>query len=91
MVWTDAPLLPTALRFYAVGNADLDTDGDGLLDAREVILYGSSPSEVDTDSDGTDDYEEVVTNRTDPSNSDTNAPTVLIYEPADGSRRVLLP
>lgn len=27
------------VRFYAAGNADLDTDGDGYADAREMMVY----------------------------------------------------
>jgi len=32
------------MRFYAAGNADLDTDGDGIPDAREHHLYHSDPT-----------------------------------------------
>jgi len=27
------------VRFYAAGNADMDTDGDGYADAREIMVY----------------------------------------------------
>ena len=33
-----------AIRFYAAGNADLDSDEDGTSDAREHYLYHSDPS-----------------------------------------------
>ena len=45
----------------------VDTDGDGLNDAEEM-LYGTDPELVDTDEDGLDDHDEVVrgTNPIDP-------------------------
>ena len=45
----------------------VDTDGDGLNDAEEM-LYGTNPELVDTDEDGLDDHDEVVrgTNPIDP-------------------------
>jgi len=36
-----------------------DTDGDGLTDGEEVLIYGTDPLDPDTDGDGTDDGEEV--------------------------------
>lgn len=37
-----------------------DTDGDGLLDGEEVLIYGTSPVAVDSDGDGVPDGEEVA-------------------------------
>ena len=39
--WTDSGVTDSwvTLRFYAAGNADLDSDGDGYPDARERFLY----------------------------------------------------
>jgi hypothetical protein len=45
-----------------------DTDGDGLSDAEELNIYGTSPLMPDTDGDGLNDYEEVVTLAFDPTN-----------------------
>jgi hypothetical protein len=43
-----------------------DTDGDGLTDAEELNLYGTSPILADTDGDGRNDFEEAVTLAFDP-------------------------
>jgi len=43
----------------------LDTDGDGLVDIDELLVYGTSPAIPDTDGDGVDDGTEVAYN-TDP-------------------------
>ncbi len=47
-----------------------DTDGDGLIDPRE-LQFGSSPTLVDTDGDGLNDYDEIRLN-TDPTRKDTD-------------------
>ncbi|VGO19838.1 hypothetical protein [Pontiella sulfatireligans] len=54
VVWADTQ---TNLQFraYRVGNADLDTDGDGLVDAREVLLYKTDRFSSDSDGDFMDD------------------------------------
>lgn len=54
--------------FYTAGNADIDTDEDGLTDARERFLYHTDPVEPDTDGDGADDGAEVEA-QTDPLNN----------------------
>ena len=41
------------------GEADVDSDGDGIPDAMENEILGTSPSEVDTDGDGFNDRFEV--------------------------------
>ena len=41
--------------------ADLDTDGDGLSDSDEIIIYLTDPTVADTDGDGLDDFNEIVT------------------------------
>ena len=45
--------------FFVVGNADSDSDGDGLTDAREKFLYHTSPTNADTDADDMPDGWEV--------------------------------
>jgi hypothetical protein len=37
-----------------------DTDGDGLSDGTEVLVYGTDPLDADTDDDGSDDAEEIA-------------------------------
>src|SRR6476660_3391740 len=46
-----------------------DTDGDGLSDAEEVNIYGTSPVLADTDGDGFSDSDEVVKFAFDPANA----------------------
>ncbi|HMO52520.1 MAG TPA: hypothetical protein PKE26_09045 [Kiritimatiellia bacterium] len=36
------------VRFYAAGNADLDTDGDGYADAREIMVYKTDHEDIDS-------------------------------------------
>jgi len=36
-----------------------DTDGDGLTDYEEVIIYGTDPTKIDSDGDGYTDKEEI--------------------------------
>ena len=61
LAWTDEVAAGPGPRFYVVGDADLDSDGDGLSDARELLLYRTDPFNVDTDGDGlADGYSGVV-------------------------------
>jgi hypothetical protein len=53
-------------------DAAVDTDGDGLPDEDELIIWNSDPENPDTDDDGLSDYEEIFTWATDPSNPDTD-------------------
>ena len=89
--WLDSTATNAGIRFYATGNADLDTDGDGLTDAAEKYMYHTSAVTNDTDGDGLTDYEEVINRRTDPNNSDTTRPTVSIVFPSNSSTKVWLP
>ena len=58
--------------YYSLGNGVLDSDGDGLLDARELALFGTDPDSVDSDEDSLSDGEEVLYYRLNPLNSDTD-------------------
>jgi hypothetical protein len=72
--WTDTSLSTNDVaRFYSVGNADLDSDGDGIADARERKVSGTDESEVDTDGDGlVDGYSGKVTTNSYPAGARTN-------------------
>jgi hypothetical protein len=54
------------------GDKAVDTDGDGLSDQQEVLVYGTDPDRPDTDDDGLSDGDEVWVYGTDPLNADTD-------------------
>ncbi|MEI6788470.1 MAG: hypothetical protein WCL49_08330 [bacterium] len=89
--WVDANAFSQRLKFYNAENADLDSDGDGLSDAREKFMYHTSATNSDSDVDGLSDSNEVFVAHTDPNNSKTNTPIVWISYPIDESRKVWLP
>jgi outer membrane protein OmpA-like peptidoglycan-associated protein len=49
-----------------------DTDGDGLTDGEEVMIYRTDPLKRDTDGDGLSDGDEVYKYKTDPLRADTD-------------------
>lgn len=51
----DDSLPPSGGRIYLAADATRDTDGDGLPDEMERLVYGSSPYLADTDGDGLPD------------------------------------
>jgi len=63
--------------YYSLGNGELDNDGDGLLDSRELILFGTDPDSADSDNDGLSDGDEILIYRLDPINPDTDGDGVL--------------
>ena len=89
--WVDVNSSAHPFRFYNAGNADLDSDGDTLTDAREKLMYHTNSSTNDTDGDGLHDDYELFTSFTDPNIGDTNKPDAWIYCPVNESRKVWLP
>ena len=87
LAWRDPELAaPGALlaapgRFYLVGDAAIDADGDGLSDVLERHVYGTNPLDADTDGDGVADLDEYRQGR------DPRAPAV----PGTLGLRVLTP
>jgi hypothetical protein len=69
-VWT--PPLTNTTGFFRAGNMDVDTDGDGLPDARERMVHKTDPDDADTDGDGLSDYEEISVYGLNPNNPDTD-------------------
>jgi len=45
---------------YEYDGSATDSDNDGLMDADEVVTYGTSPTDTDTDGDHADDYAETI-------------------------------
>ena len=75
LTWVDtsATNSDAGKRFYAVGDADTDSDGDGIVDGREVLMYRTDPNSMDSDGDGlVDGYSGVVTTNAYPGGIATN-------------------
>jgi hypothetical protein len=86
-VWDASSTLTT--RFLRAGNMDIDSDGDGINDARELIVHKTNPNNSDSDGDTISDYQELYVDFTDPNNNDTSPPTVWITAP--GAGKAVLP
>ncbi len=56
----------------AILNQLADSDGDGLTDIEEIMIYHTDPNNPDTDGDGLSDGEEVRIYPTDPINTETD-------------------
>ena len=71
-VYEDANISSNArVRFYAVANR-LDSDGDGLTDGAEILIYRTDPGNPDSDDDGLSDYEEIMVYGSNARNADTD-------------------
>ncbi|MEI6166094.1 MAG: hypothetical protein WCS52_02765 [bacterium] len=80
LVWTDLTNPDARLCFYQAGNADLDTDQDGLADARETLIYQTDPQSPDSDSDGVPDGAE-ISRGTDPLSGGSSV--IMLYADSD--------
>lgn len=70
---TDKDGVPDALELkYGTDPKNPDTDGDGLTDGDEIMVWGTDPLKKDTDGDGLSDYDEVKIWHTNPLNPDTD-------------------
>ncbi len=70
---TDSDSIPAEAE-KKLGTDDLmkDTDGDGLSDTDEVVLFMTNPTTVDSDGDGISDYRELYLYKTNPTMFDTD-------------------
>ena len=59
-------------RVYLVGRQDIDSDSDGLSDARELFVDQTGVNVFDTDEDGLSDGQEVLVFETNPNDGDTD-------------------
>ena len=71
--WVDTNMYNQPRKFWVVGNADQDSDGDGRNDFSELWIDRTSPTNVDTDADGlVDGYSGVVPTNAYPAGVKTN-------------------
>lgn len=57
-----------------------DSDGDFIMDGREVNAYKTNPNEADSDGDGVDDSDEIWGTHTDPNSTDSDGDGVSDYD-----------
>lgn len=82
----DDALVGSGHKVYAMSLIVVDSDGDGLADESEVLIYDTDPQDVDTDGDGYDDLVEIIVYETDPSNKDTDGDGLVeIFERSHGT------
>ena len=61
-----------ASGFFTVGEVSTDTDGDGISDAMESLVHGSSRHYSDTDGDDVSDWDEINRYGTNPDQADSD-------------------
>lgn len=84
--WLDTNAYSQVFRAYAAGDGVLDSDNDGLTDAREKFLYHTCATNLDSDSDGlVDGYSGVVTTNQYPGGITTNGSVYVLGEKSLGT------
>ena len=76
LTWLDPTAPQTSRRLDIVGTAGLDSDSDGIADAREILVYHTLPGVADSDSDGIPDGAEIERG-TDP--NDPGSGAAILY------------
>ncbi|MDA3923804.1 MAG: hypothetical protein PF904_03790 [Kiritimatiellae bacterium] len=66
------PYSSQSTAFYRATRGDIDSDGDGIADGRELLALGTLPDEEDSDGDGLDDRSEIYQYSTDPNLRDND-------------------
>ena len=59
-------------QYFKAARADMDSDGDGIPDGREMLVFGTDPGLADSDDDGLTDKTELYQFETDPHNADVD-------------------
>jgi hypothetical protein len=77
--------------FFIAGNMDVDSDGDGINDARELFVHKTNPDNSDSDGDLISDFQEFYINFTNPNNNDASPPSVWISAPGTDGRKIVTP
>ena len=78
--WRDSTLPAEGGRVYLASDATRDSDGDGIPDEMELLIYGTSPHLADTDGDGICDTQELAWG-CNPLVAEVSAPKTLFAEP----------
>ncbi len=68
--WSAPVVLGSA--FFCVSRGDMDSDGDGVADGREMLMFGTNPLNADSDDDGLSDREETYRYATNPNRDDSD-------------------
>ncbi len=69
--WEAAPTVAPSGFFHAARTV-VDTDGDGLPDGREMLVFETDPSLTDSDDDGLEDRQELYLFASNPRDPDTD-------------------
>ena len=96
--WETPPKDGTA--FFHAARGDTDSDGDGIADGRERLVFGTDPLACDSDGEGLSDREELYRYGTNPNAADSDGdgvpdnedfvpcaagPAITISAPQDGT------
>lgn len=71
-LWYAPPGVTNQSAFFTAARADIDSDGDGIPDDREILVFGTNPYNADSDGDGLSDWEEIYLYGTNPLNRNSN-------------------
>lgn len=70
------PFNPLDVLYFYPCKWDPDTDGDGIIDSKEISIYLTDSNDNDTDNDGLSDGEEINTYFTNPNELDSDEDSI---------------